>query len=363
MYGIGRWRGNEQGGDAGAERTRHTAQRASYDDESHDHDTARTDGAEREPDYYAALGLQPDATAAEIHHAFRRLAKLWHPDRYTTAPAELRASAERRMRALTRAYAVLGDSMERLAYDRRRGLPSAQAEPPSEFWAAHTRDRSATNASSHSQNPNGAGQFAGILCLILGFALLGRLLAGGLEGWQGALVTLLLLGCLLLAGLFFTNETPLAAKARDWAEGEPAEMRESQWQEEPKSRDEESADDDGLAAFETLVDEALAGIPDDFKSWLENVVVRVEETPSEETLRQARVGHGHTLLGLYTGVPLTAAGTDRAGPEIVTIFRRPIERICGGDPDLIREQVRATVLHEIAHHFGIDHDEMPEWVK
>jgi predicted Zn-dependent protease with MMP-like domain len=193
--------------------------------------------------------------------------------------------------------------------------------------------------------------------------LLGRLLAGGLNAWEVVLVTLLLLGLMLLAGLFFTNESPVAAKAREWAEGEPAGMRAPKRHAPPPKHEQEKVEDEGLAAFNTLVDEALASIPDDFKSWLDNLVVRVEENPSAETLRQAHVGHGHTLLGLYTGVPLTAMGTDRAGPEIVTIFRKPIERYCHGDPDRIREQVRATVLHEIAHHFGIDHEEMPEWVK
>ncbi|HEV8191584.1 MAG TPA: metallopeptidase family protein [Ktedonobacterales bacterium] len=324
------------------------------------------DVEDREPDYYAALGLKPDASAGEIHHAFRRLAKLWHPDRYTSAPAELRASAERRMRTLTRAYSVLSDDIERHAYDRRHGLLGARVAPPSELWVAHTHTHTHTQSGKirpiGEQNANGVGLFAGLLCSILAFALLGRLLTGGLNGWEGALVTLLLLGLLILAGLFFTNETPMAEKAREWAEGEPAGMHEPKWH-EPRHMHEEEGEDDGLAEFNTLVDEALAGIPDDFKSWLENVVVRVEANPSEETLRQAHVGHGHTLLGLYAGVPLTVMGTDRAGPEIVTIFRRPIERYCHGDRDRIREQVRATVLHEIAHHFGIDHDEMPHWVK
>ena len=362
-------------------RDSHTAQRASQRDESDEAAQADADG--REPDYYAALGLQPDASADEIHHAFRRLAKLWHPDRYTSAPAELRASAERRMRALTRAYAVLGDDLERHAYDRRHSLLGARVAPPSELWASHAHAHANANANAHhpyaqtgnitpvgGQDTNGAGLFVGILCSILAFALLGRLLAGGLSGWVIALVTLLLLGLMILAGLFFTEETPLAAKAREWAEGEPRGRREETWHAPARKHKRHGEqhhaseeDDDGLAAFEALVDEALAGIPDDFKSWLENVVVRVEETPSEETLRQAHVSEGYTLLGLYTGVPLTAAGTDRAGPEVVTIFRRPIERHCHGDPDRIREQVRATVLHEIAHHFGVDHDEMPDWVK
>jgi predicted Zn-dependent protease with MMP-like domain len=56
-----------------------------------------------------------------------------------------------------------------------------------------------------------------------------------------------------------------------------------------------------------------------------------------------------------------AAGAPQ--PEVITIYRRPIERYCRGDPDRIREQVRRTVLHELAHHFGIDHDAMPDWIR
>jgi len=52
-----------------------------------------------------------------------------------------------------------------------------------------------------------------------------------------------------------------------------------------------------------------------------------------------------------------------AHPEIITIYQHTIEAYCHGDPDRIREQVRHTVLHEVAHHFGIDHEEMPIWVR
>jgi predicted Zn-dependent protease with MMP-like domain len=61
---------------------------------------------------------------------------------------------------------------------------------------------------------------------------------------------------------------------------------------------------------------------------------------------------------------LTAYGHDRTSqPEIITIYQRTIEAYCHGDPDRIREQVRHTVLHEVAHHFGIDHEEMPIWIR
>lgn len=230
----------------------------------------------------------------EIHHAFRRLAKMWHPDRYTSAPAELRASAERRMRTLTRAYAVLGDDIERSSYDRRHGLRGATVAPPSDLWVGHHdyqhvyhQPPAGAYTPIHHQDLNGAGMFAGVLCSVLAFGLLGRLIVGGLNVWEAALVTLLLLGLMLLAGLFFTSESQLAEKAREWAEGEPKGMRdptahaEQQYHKHAKRHHEQQEEDEDaeLAAFNALVDEALAGIPDDFKQWMENVVVQVEDTP------------------------------------------------------------------------------------
>ncbi|HEY7976303.1 MAG TPA: metallopeptidase family protein, partial [Ktedonobacterales bacterium] len=117
------------------------------------------------------------------------------------------------------------------------------------------------------------------------------------------------------------------------------------------------------ATFDALIAEALTAVPHSFDEYMRNVIVRAEQEPDTETLRQAGVPAGHTLLGLYHGVSLTRRGAGDAGPEIITIYRGPIERYCGGNLERIRRQVRATVLHEVAHHFGIDHDEMPEWVK
>jgi predicted Zn-dependent protease with MMP-like domain len=119
-----------------------------------------------------------------------------------------------------------------------------------------------------------------------------------------------------------------------------------------------------LSPFELLVKEALTSIPYEFHEKMENVLVRVQYDPGEEVMNRVGMKEGYTLLGLYEGVPLTAYGHDRVShPEIITIYQRTIEAYCHGDPDRIREQVRHTVLHEVAHHFGIDHDEMPIWVR
>lgn len=119
-----------------------------------------------------------------------------------------------------------------------------------------------------------------------------------------------------------------------------------------------------LSAFEELVQEALATIPAEFQEEMENVMIRVVYEPDEEMLARVGVQEGHTLLGLYEGVPLTIYGRDNAPyPESITIFQHTIEEYCQHDPERIRTQVRSTVLHEVAHHFGLGHEEMPIWVK
>jgi len=119
-----------------------------------------------------------------------------------------------------------------------------------------------------------------------------------------------------------------------------------------------------LDPFEELVREALASIPDEFHASMENVMVHTVYEPDDETLQRVGVNEGHILLGLYEGVPLTIYGRDHAPyPEMITIYQRTIEDYCQHDPERIRAQVRSTVLHEIAHHFGMGHEEMPIWVK
>jgi predicted Zn-dependent protease with MMP-like domain len=129
-----------------------------------------------------------------------------------------------------------------------------------------------------------------------------------------------------------------------------------------EDEDEQEADD--LSAFEKMVEAALASIPFEFQEQIANLAVLVESEPDEEVLERVGVHEGETLLGLYQGVPLTSYGQRHAIlPQRITIYQRNIEAYCHGDPELIQEQVRSTVLHEVAHHFGMDHEEMPIWVR
>jgi predicted Zn-dependent protease with MMP-like domain len=114
--------------------------------------------------------------------------------------------------------------------------------------------------------------------------------------------------------------------------------------------------------FEELVSEAVAEIPDALYNYIQNVAIIVEEWPTRRQIDSVGIGPGGTLLGLYEGVPLTVR-TSQYGlvpPDKITIFRGPIMQICLPNEDAIRNQVRQTVLHEIAHHFGISDQRLIE---
>lgn len=112
--------------------------------------------------------------------------------------------------------------------------------------------------------------------------------------------------------------------------------------------------------FDELVRQAVESLPEEFLNRLDNVDVTVEDEPSRETLRENGIGPGGTLLGLYQGIPLTHRDSYGGGlPDKITIYQGPIQRSCSDENELRRE-VRITVAHEIAHHFGIDDDRLDE---
>jgi predicted Zn-dependent protease with MMP-like domain len=117
----------------------------------------------------------------------------------------------------------------------------------------------------------------------------------------------------------------------------------------------------GDKTFEELVAEALDSLPPDIQEKLENVEVVVEWRPSPAQMRRMGLGPGQTLFGLYEGVPLTerTSGYGLVLPDKITIFRQPIEAYCRSD-EQVRRTVRRTVLHELAHHFGISDDRLRE---
>ncbi len=94
---------------------------------------------------------------------------------------------------------------------------------------------------------------------------------------------------------------------------------------------------------------------------IENVAIVIERRPSARDLERAGLPPGQTLLGLYHGVPLPARGTNYnlVPPDKISIYQEPIESICSSNEE-VREQVRITVLHELAHYFGISDDRLHE---
>lgn len=103
--------------------------------------------------------------------------------------------------------------------------------------------------------------------------------------------------------------------------------------------------------FEELVGEALDELPPEFAAAMDNVVVLVEDRHPDEP----------SLLGLYHGIALTSRNSDYGGvlPDRVTIYREAILDICA-DEDEVVDEVVITVVHEIAHHFGIDDERLHE---
>ena len=118
-----------------------------------------------------------------------------------------------------------------------------------------------------------------------------------------------------------------------------------------------------MKAFEALVAEAMDDLPVYVQERLENVAVVVEERASPERLRRMGYDSSQDLLGQYEGVNKLdrASGYHLATPDRITLFWRPIvEEVGNGDREAIRREIRKTVIHEVAHHFGIDDAELEE---
>ena len=114
--------------------------------------------------------------------------------------------------------------------------------------------------------------------------------------------------------------------------------------------------------FDALVEEALDKLPHYFQQKMQNVAVLTAVWPSAQQLKRSRVPKGYLLLGLYQGVPLTrrTQGYNLVAPDTITLFQGPIETVAGRDTAAIRKQVQHTVIHELAHHFGISDDRLRE---
>ena len=106
--------------------------------------------------------------------------------------------------------------------------------------------------------------------------------------------------------------------------------------------------------FELLVKKGIDVIPKEFLEKLDNVEIVIEDDPTVEQLKKLKIKNNSLIFGLYEGVPKTKRwGYAQVLPDKITIFKNQIEKSCQ-DENKIKEIVKDTVWHEIAHHFGMD---------
>ena len=112
--------------------------------------------------------------------------------------------------------------------------------------------------------------------------------------------------------------------------------------------------------FEKLVLDALKDLPEEFRSRLDNVEIVIEGEPTREDLKSVGLTEDDLLLGLYHGTPLTQRTSDytMALPDRIVLYQSDIEDCCD-TREQIEEEVRKTVIHEVAHFFGLEEDELP----
>lgn len=116
-----------------------------------------------------------------------------------------------------------------------------------------------------------------------------------------------------------------------------------------------------LDEFCDIVSEVLEALPEAFRGWLDNVVVDVQQHPSPRLLAQLRGDDPSDadvpLLGLFQGEPITEQEFGRHHPNRILLFQRPIEAVCRSRAEIAYE-IRRTVLHELAHHFGYSEEDL-----
>jgi len=112
--------------------------------------------------------------------------------------------------------------------------------------------------------------------------------------------------------------------------------------------------------FEKLVNEGIKAIPKKFLEKLDNVDIVIEDEPTPYQLRKLRARENSLIFGLYEGIPQTKRGNyGQVLPDKITIFQKPIEKVAHFEEE-VKEIVKNTVWHEIAHHFGMDEKRVRE---
>ena len=115
-----------------------------------------------------------------------------------------------------------------------------------------------------------------------------------------------------------------------------------------------------LSEFEKLVEKAIAELPEEFKSRIDNVVIAVEDEPTDEDYELTDTPDDEDLFGIYRGPMRTEMTWDMIPglPPQVVVFRGPILRNTGSSREAVKE-IKDTIIHELGHYFGLEDDEMP----
>lgn len=116
--------------------------------------------------------------------------------------------------------------------------------------------------------------------------------------------------------------------------------------------------------FDALITRAMDELPKEYIERLDNVAIVMADKPSPEQVTKMKIDNNHLLLGLYEGIPLTqrGAGYTFVLPDKITLFKHPLMHIAASEQDFFA-QLKRTLWHEIAHHFGLNHDDMDQRLK
>jgi predicted Zn-dependent protease with MMP-like domain len=113
--------------------------------------------------------------------------------------------------------------------------------------------------------------------------------------------------------------------------------------------------------FQALINEALEELPGEHVKNIKNVAILFEDIPTPEQRQTLLLRNDQTLLGLYEGVPLSQRqGQSKLYPDKITLFKRPLMMKSRGNPDQLKEEIKHTLWHEIAHYYGLNHDQIHE---
>lgn len=113
--------------------------------------------------------------------------------------------------------------------------------------------------------------------------------------------------------------------------------------------------------FDRIVRRAISRIPSEFRQYLDNILITVQQRPSRALLKELGLFPHGTLLGLYQGVPLEkrSATEPPLFPDTIFLFQEPLEEMCRSIEEM-EQEIEKTVVHEIAHYFGISEERLAD---